>query len=144
MANNLSRTTSPNATLLVHDVNRAIVDQFVAQAGGHVRAMDTPAEVAEGAGVVITMLPASPHVREVYMGKGGLLEGVSSGSFVIDSSTIDATVAKEMAAEVANRGGKAVDAPVSGGEFGHDGRMWDDGVECGVRIVFGYHYRRSS
>ncbi|RUO96396.1 6-phosphogluconate dehydrogenase, partial [Jimgerdemannia flammicorona] len=114
MAKNLSKTASARTMLLVHDLNQPVVDRLMSQAAGKVESVATPGEVAARASVVVTMLPASPHVLEVYMGNGGLLEGVDGDSFVIDSSTIDAAVAKEVAGEVAKKGGRAIDAPVSG------------------------------
>src|SRR3546814_14998380 len=35
--------------------------------------------------VVITMLPAGPHVRQVYLGKGGVLENAAKGTLLIRS-----------------------------------------------------------
>ena len=73
-------------------------------------------EVAEEADVIITMLPNSPQVREVALGKGGILEGAREGSVLIDMSSIDPTESKAIAAELAKKGVDMLDAPVSGGE----------------------------
>ena len=74
--------------------------------------------MAAASDVVITMLPSNPHVREVYCGADGVLEGARAGSIMIDSSTIDPNVAREVAASVAAAGSKLIDAPVSGGVGG--------------------------
>ncbi|XP_075883542.1 3-hydroxyisobutyrate dehydrogenase b [Nelusetta ayraudi] len=77
--------------------------------------VDNPADVAEKADRIITMLPSSPNVIEVYTGANGILKKVKKGSLLIDSSTIDPTVSKEMAAAAEKMGAVLMDAPVSGG-----------------------------
>ena len=73
-------------------------------------------EVAEEANVIITMLPNSPQVREVALGKDGIIEGAKEGSVLIDMSSIDPTESRAIAAELAKNGIEMLDAPVSGGE----------------------------
>lgn len=75
----------------------------------------TPAEVAQGVTKLVSMLPASPEVLQVYAGKDGILSTVQKGTLLIDSSTIDPSVSQDMAAEAAARGAVFMDAPVSGG-----------------------------
>ncbi|KAM8735637.1 3-hydroxyisobutyrate dehydrogenase b [Acanthopagrus schlegelii] len=77
--------------------------------------VDNPAEVADKADRIITMLPSSPNVIEVYTGPNGILKKVKKGSLLIDSSTIDPSVSKEMAAAAEKMGAVFMDAPVSGG-----------------------------
>uniref|UniRef100_A0A3B5N0C9 3-hydroxyisobutyrate dehydrogenase n=1 Tax=Xiphophorus couchianus TaxID=32473 RepID=A0A3B5N0C9_9TELE len=77
--------------------------------------VDNPAEVAEKADRIITMLPSSPNVIDVYTGPNGILKKVKKGSLLIDSSTIDPSVSKEMATAAENLGAVFMDAPVSGG-----------------------------
>ncbi|OZJ06419.1 hypothetical protein BZG36_00516 [Bifiguratus adelaidae] len=119
MANNLVAKTDNK--IIIHDVFKPSVDRFMShnrEGSSRANAIDiasNPKEVAERAAVVITMLPATPQVESVYMGNNGLVEGVRSDSLVIDCSTVDVLCAKAMASEVVNKGGKAVDAPVSGG-----------------------------
>lgn len=74
------------------------------------------AEAATGAEVVITMLPASQHVRDAWLGAGGMMAAAASGALLIDCSTIDVTAAREVAA--ASGGRDFLDAPVSGGVMG--------------------------
>ena len=85
-------------------------------AGGHAAA--SVAEAVRDAGVVATMVPDSPDVREVLTGKGGVFDSARPGTLVIDFSTIRPDVAAGLAAEGAGRGFRVLDAPVSGGEQG--------------------------
>ncbi|XP_069032199.1 3-hydroxyisobutyrate dehydrogenase a isoform X2 [Embiotoca jacksoni] len=77
--------------------------------------VDSPADVAERADRIITMLPSSPNVVEVYTGPNGILKKVKKGTLLIDSSTIDPAVSKEMAVAAEKMGAVFMDAPVSGG-----------------------------
>ena len=76
----------------------------------------TAAEVASKCQVIITMLPNSPHVREVCLGENGIIEGAKEGTVVIDMSSIDPVQSKAIGAELAKKGIELMDAPVSGGE----------------------------
>jgi 3-hydroxyisobutyrate dehydrogenase len=64
------------------------------------------------------MLPTSEHVREMYTGKGALLDHARKGTLFMDSSTISISVTRALAIEAKNRGHKMIDAPVSGGTTG--------------------------
>ncbi|TNN88113.1 3-hydroxyisobutyrate dehydrogenase, mitochondrial [Liparis tanakae] len=77
--------------------------------------VDSPGEVAEKADRILTMLPSSPNVIEVYTGPNGILKKVKKGTLLIDSSTIDPAVSREMAAAAEKMGAVFMDAPVSGG-----------------------------
>jgi len=76
------------------------------------------ADACNAAEIIITMLPAGEHVREVYLGAGGVLASVGPGTLLIDSSTIDVQTAREVAQAAQNNGLAMVDAPVSGGVAG--------------------------
>jgi 3-hydroxyisobutyrate dehydrogenase len=78
-------------------------------------------EAAAGAGVVISMLPASKHVESLYLGDGdapGLLAALADGALVIDCSTIAPASAQKVARAAQARGLAMIDAPVSGGTAG--------------------------
>ena len=75
-------------------------------------------DAAVGADVVVTMLPAGKHVREVYTGPGGVMEKAPAGALFIDSSTIDVDSARAVNQTVEAKGFAMVDAPVSGGTGG--------------------------
>ncbi|MDP6953922.1 MAG: 3-hydroxyisobutyrate dehydrogenase, partial [Alphaproteobacteria bacterium] len=81
-------------------------------------AADTPAAAVDGAEMVITMLPAGAHVREVYCGDGGVVAAAPPGAVLIDCSTIDVDSAREVANSAAAAGLAMLDAPVSGGVAG--------------------------
>jgi len=76
----------------------------------------SPAEVAKTVDVIITMLPNSPHVKEVVLGKNCIMEGGKPGLTIIDMSSIAPIVSRELAAELEKVGMNMLDAPVSGGE----------------------------
>lgn len=73
-------------------------------------------DVAEQCRILITMLPNSPHVKEVVLGKNGVLEGAEKGSILIDMSSIAPTASKEIEKLCKEKGIDMIDAPVSGGE----------------------------
>ncbi len=97
------------------DLAKAALDAL-AKSGG--RAATTAAAAASGAEIIITMLPAGPQVREVYLGAGGILAAARPGALLIDSSTIDVETARAVAAAAGERGFDMLDAPVSGGVGG--------------------------
>ena len=76
------------------------------------------AEAVADATVVISMLPAGEHVRDLYMGAGRVLDSVRDGTLLIDCSTIAAEDARAVAAAAGARGLAILDAPVSGGVAG--------------------------
>ncbi|WP_250473838.1 3-hydroxyisobutyrate dehydrogenase [Caballeronia sp. GAFFF1] len=78
----------------------------------------SPRAASLGAEVVITMLPAAPHVKSVYLNDDGVLAGASAGVPLIDSSTIDPATAKLIGEAAAAHGNPFADAPVSGGVVG--------------------------
>ena len=80
-----------------------------------VRAATSVPDAVSDADVVVTMLPAGPHVKTVYLGEDGILAQVGGDAVLIDCSTIDVAAAREVAAAAAQRGLAFVDAPVSGG-----------------------------
>ena len=71
-------------------------------------------------GTVLTCLPTSDHVREAVFGPGGLAEGMARGSIILDQTTGDPNATRTMAVELAERGIRLIDAPVSGGKKGAD------------------------
>jgi 3-hydroxyisobutyrate dehydrogenase len=71
------------------------------------------AEAVKDAEVVITMLPAGPHVRQVYAEQ--ILPNAPKSALLIDCSTIDVESARAVAAQAKAAGFRFADAPVSGG-----------------------------
>ena len=99
--------------LTVYDLNAQAV-QDVAASGA--KAGKSVKEVAAGVDVLITMLPNSPHVKQVLLGEGGALTALRPGAVVIDCSSINPVASREIAAALAEKSVKMLDAPVSGGE----------------------------
>ena len=90
--------------------------EALASAGGRVAA--TVPEAAASGEIVITMLPAGPEVRSVYLGDDGVLVHARPGALLIDCSTIDVETARVVAAAAAEARFEMLDAPVSGGVTG--------------------------
>jgi len=114
MAANLAKAGIP---LVVNDVSEEAVNKLK-QSHKDVRVAKTPKELASLVDQIITMLPSSPHVQEVYLSENGILSAVKEGSILIDASTIDPVVAREVSSKAASRKAMMVDAPVSGGVLG--------------------------
>jgi 3-hydroxyisobutyrate dehydrogenase len=101
--------------VLAFDLSKAAVDK--AAAAG-CKPAGSAAEAVKDADVVITMLPAGPHVRAVYHDE--VLPNVKPGALLIDCSTIDVESARAVAAGVTKAGFRFADAPVSGGTAAAD------------------------
>ena len=110
MAKNLLKA---GYAVVCYDINENAVKEVV-EAGA--AAGKSPRDVAERTDVIITMLPNSPHVKEVVLGKNGVLEGATPGKILVDMSSIDPIASREISAEVSKKGIIMLDAPVSGGE----------------------------
>jgi 2-hydroxy-3-oxopropionate reductase len=102
-------------SLRVYNRSRGSVDTL---SGEGAVATGSPAEAADGADVIILMLPNSPDVDVVVRGNQGVMEAAGRGSILIDMSTISPVVTRELSVELAERGVRMLDAPVSGGEKG--------------------------
>jgi len=112
MAKNL---LSRGFSLVVHSRSPAPVDELVA--AGASRA-GSPAEVAERATRIVTMLPDSPDVERVLEGERGVFSAVQRGTIIVDTSSISPAVARRLADRALTHGAVMLDAPVSGGEIG--------------------------
>src|SRR4030043_432775 len=112
MARNLLKAGFP---LVVFSRSKRPVEELVKE--GAVFG-DSPREVAERLEVLIMMLPDPPEVKEVILGKDGILQGAKTGTVVIDMSSINPLVTQEIAKILKGKGAEMLDAPVSGGETG--------------------------
>jgi 3-hydroxyisobutyrate dehydrogenase len=86
-----------------------------------VEVVGSVAEAVRDADVVFTMLPKGEHVREVLTSPDGVLANVKPGALIVDESTIDIEVARELHETVREAGARFLDAPVSGGVSGAAG-----------------------
>ena len=110
MAKNLVKA---GHSLVVHDINTGPVKEVVA--AGAIEGK-SPKDVAQLSEVIITMLPNSPDVKEVVLGKNGVYDSAKAGTILIDMSSIAPLVSQEIAARLKEKDVVMLDAPVSGGE----------------------------
>jgi len=95
------------------DLNKSSVDE-VADAGA--KGAACVADVAAECSFIITMLPNSPQVREVALGRGGIADSAKPGTLLVDMSSIAPLAAREIHDGLKAKGIRMLDAPVSGGE----------------------------
>ncbi len=76
---------------------------------------ESPAQMAKNCDVVITCLPSPEICSQVMEGRQGVLEGMSAGGIWAEMSTTDSAEVKRLAGLVEDRGGAALECPVSGG-----------------------------
>lgn len=112
MAKNLLKAGFP---LVAFNRSKGPVEELVKEGAF---SAGSPKGVAEQSGVIITMLPDSPEVKEVILGRDGVIHGAKPGSVVIDMSSINPLVTQEIAKTLKEKGVGMLDAPVSGGENG--------------------------
>ena len=110
MAANL---VAAGANLVVYNRSAAGADELRAAGAAVVAA---PADLADRADVIITMLADDAAVTEVV--RDALIPAARPGSLIVDMSTISPALSRELAALAAERGVRALDAPVSGGDVG--------------------------
>ena len=97
------------------DLSEAAVAKVV---GAGATGVKSVAEAVKDADVVITMLPAGPHVRKVYA--DDILPNAPKTALLIDCSTIDVDSARAVATQAKAAGFRFADAPVSGGTAAAD------------------------
>lgn len=93
---------------------------------GAVRAK-SPADAAEGADIVITMLPDTPHVEATIYGEQGLLKSPPPGKLIVDMSTISPVAVRKIHADLQKVSVGFIDAPVSGPRRRQERRALDHG-----------------
>jgi len=76
------------------------------------RLCETAREAAEGAEVVMTIVPDSADVERAVLGKAGVAAGMAPGSILIEMSTIDPQTTRRVGARLSEKGLRMVDAPV--------------------------------
>jgi 3-hydroxyisobutyrate dehydrogenase len=92
------------------DLSKAALDAFGGEKAASVAACVKNAEV------VVTMLPAGPHVRSVYAEH--VIPNAKPGALFVDCSTIDVETARAVSRAAKEKGFAMLDAPVSGGTGG--------------------------
>jgi 3-hydroxyisobutyrate dehydrogenase len=91
-------------------------EEALAKAGA--RRAGSPQEAARGADIIITCVSDTPDVEGVVLGENGVIQGAQTGAILIDMSTISPSATRRMAAQLAAKGIRMLDAPVSGGSEG--------------------------
>lgn len=91
--------------------SKPLVDQGASEA-------DSPKQVAESSDVIFTIVGYPADVREVTLGTEGTLAGASKGAVLVDMTTSEPALAREIFEAAKAKGVDAVDAPVSGGDIG--------------------------
>jgi len=99
--------------LIVYDIVPQSVDEIMSAGAEGAR---SGKEVGEKCDFVITMVPNSPHVKAAIFGENGIAEGIKPGSLIVDMSSIDPGVSREVGTQLKANGVRFLDAPVSGGE----------------------------
>jgi 3-hydroxyisobutyrate dehydrogenase len=79
---------------------------------------DSPKAVAERSDIVFAIVGFPKDVRDVFLGPTGALAGSKPGTILVDMTTSDPSLAKEIHAAAKAKGVHALDAPVSGGDVG--------------------------
>jgi 3-hydroxyisobutyrate dehydrogenase len=116
MGNPMCRNLLKNGhTVKAFDVVPALIDKVAKHGAAHAGSV---AQCVKDVEVVVTMLPSSPHVRNVYEYEYGILATAKPGTLLIDSSTVDPLTSREVAFDAKAKGLRMVDAPVSGGTAG--------------------------
>lgn len=101
----------------VFDIHEATAAALAATKHG-IGIAASPAALGARCDVVFTMLPDGHVVREVALGRDGLVHGLAPGSLLVDTSSSQPWITAETAAELAAAGISMVDAPVSGAQWG--------------------------
>lgn len=94
------------------DVSRAAIDRFVADGG---RGAATPAEAAEGADAVISVVVNAAQTEAILFGPRGAAGAMATDAVFVSSATMDPEVARGLAARLEATGRLYLDAPISGG-----------------------------
>jgi 3-hydroxyisobutyrate dehydrogenase-like beta-hydroxyacid dehydrogenase len=98
--------------LTVFNRTRATAAAWVAEHGGTVA--ESPAAVGAASDIVISMVVDGDQVREVLLGEEGVGQGAAPGVLCVDMSTIAPAQTRAIGAELAARGLRMLDAPVTG------------------------------
>jgi 3-hydroxyisobutyrate dehydrogenase len=99
----------------VHNRTKAKADALLAEGADWAQ---TPADVARHSDMVITCVPDTPDVRQVLLGKNGVMETARPGLICVDMSTISPAATKQMGQVLQEKSVTLIDAPVSGGQIG--------------------------
>ena len=111
----------------VYNRTQAKADNWVRDHNGAQAA--TPAAAATGADLVMACVGNDDDRRSVCLGENGAFSAMDPGAVFVDHTTVSAQVTKELAGQWGARGGKFIDAPISGGQAGAENGVLS--VMCG-------------
>lgn len=109
MAKNLMKA---GYSLVVSSRRECVREEFAALGAE----IGTYESIGRECGLIFTMLPNSPEVKEVMLSPGGVAETMHAGQIYVDMSSINPIASREIGAALAKKGVEMLDAPVSGGE----------------------------
>ena len=105
--------------LIVYNRTRSKADAWVNDYGkGRARAVDSPAQAADGVDAVIACVGNDDDVASITLGRDGAFRAMAKGTVFIDHTTVSAKIARQLAVEAKGLGIMSVDAPVTGGQVG--------------------------
>ena len=118
MATNIRKKLSKNATMFVNDVNHSACERFAEENSsyGSIKIVSTAKDTASKAPVLISIVPASQHVRQVYLDQENGVVATTPGEnrLILECSTIDVETTREVGKAIMDKGiGRYIDAPVS-------------------------------
>ena len=102
--------------VVVYNRTQSKAEDWVREYGG--RAASTPAAAAEQAAIVFSCVGNDDDVRDVILGREGVLNGVAPGATIVDHTTASARLARQIHSIAAEKSVGFLDAPVSGGQAG--------------------------
>ncbi|KAJ9626681.1 hypothetical protein H2204_009951 [Knufia peltigerae] len=136
MLNNLVKKSTSKRKFALFDVNEDAMDSVIQRhktehAAVSISRCASPMEVAMKASTIISMVPTSKHVHDVYLGEKGVIQTLKKldqesrkETLCLDESTIEQSVSKATALKLRETGADMMDAPVSGGVVGaRDGTL---------------------
>ena len=109
------RLAAAGVKLTVFDVVAEAVAELTALGAA---AGSSAGEVAAGADVIFTSLPNSAVLKAVMLGENGVVSGLKAGSLVVDLSSVEPQVSRQLTKDFEDKGCASLDAPVSGGVSG--------------------------
>lgn len=102
-------------SVIVFDINPQAIAAAVADGA---QAANSPKDVAAQSDLVITTLPSSRHVEQVYLADDGILAGARQDAMLVDCSTIAPHTVCNLISAATKNGQQMADAPISGGTLG--------------------------
>ena len=111
----LARRLCTDHTLWVFDQSQTAVDTFT---GADAQVAKSAAELAESVDIVLTCLPTSEDLRSLLFGDQQMASALKAGAMLIDMTTGDPGITRDLAAKLAMDSIDLIDAPVSGGPKG--------------------------